>query len=73
MADDAIGAHQLDHADGILCRLVQVGDADLALARRPLAGQGADEIAIGVIRFLVAAPFRAAPELGRRQPRLAEA
>ncbi len=73
MADDAIGAHELDGADGFLRRLVQVGLTDGALLLRPLAGERADKLAVFELGFPVAPPRRAAADLGRIELGLAQA
>ena len=73
MTDDTVGAHDLNGADGILRHLVQVGGAGLAFARRPLPGQGADQIAIRQLRLLVAPPGGPAAKLRRRKRVLAQA
>ena len=82
MADDAIGAHQLDGADGILAP--RRGRCSARLARRSafgggglaaaLAGQRADEFVLAGRRaLLVAPPGGTAAQLGGGQALLAQA
>ena len=73
MPDHAIGAHQLNGADGFLCGRAQILFADAApCARGPLAGQRADQFAVFELQFGVAPPGRPAAELRGREPLLAK-
>ena len=72
MADHAIGAHQLDHANGLLGAAADFGLADHTLFRRPLPGQRADQLAAFVGGAGIAAPGGAPAQLGRVQPAFAQ-
>ena len=78
MADDAIGAHELNGADGILGRNVAVGVAHTPARGTPrerlacIAGKRADQLAVLEDRLGVAPPGRSASQLRRRKVALAE-
>ena len=72
MADDAVGAHKLNGANGFLGREAKIVLAGSAFARRPLTRQRADEFAIFELWFLVAPPGGTAPDLRRFERRLSK-
>ena len=71
VTDHAIGAHQLDGANGLLR-----GDPQVLFTRRwrrfPLTGQCADKLAIRQLGLHVTGPARSAADLRRRQARLTQ-